>query len=114
MCCALIVFVIHRYAQATGEKGDVLLDENLVEYIRTSPLYLRDHSKFVLNKCIKNATDFLAKNDVMDYSLLVGIDAHTNELVVGMIDYIRTFTCMYSVLQFCFGVLIQFWKLTDQ
>ncbi|KAJ2549876.1 Mitochondrial distribution and morphology protein 12 [Coemansia sp. RSA 1878] len=30
--------------------------------------------------------------NVMDYSLLVGFDEAKNELVVGIIDFIRTFT----------------------
>lgn len=30
--------------------------------------------------------------DVMDYSLLVGFDRDRNELVVGIIDYIRQYT----------------------
>ncbi|KAG8328960.1 hypothetical protein J6590_098076 [Homalodisca vitripennis] len=35
---------------------------------------------------------FLATQAVMDYSLLVGLDETNKELVVGIIDYIRTFT----------------------
>ena len=34
----------------------------------------------------------MADKDVMDYSLLVGVDEVAQELVVGVIDYIRTFT----------------------
>jgi hypothetical protein len=36
--------------------------------------------------------DFLAALDVMDYSLLVGFDRDRQELVVGVIDYIRQYT----------------------
>jgi 1-phosphatidylinositol-3-phosphate 5-kinase len=28
----------------------------------------------------------------MDYSLVVGVDSEKQELVVGIVDYIRTFT----------------------
>jgi len=28
----------------------------------------------------------------MDYSLVVGVDSEKHELVVGIVDYIRTFT----------------------
>jgi hypothetical protein len=41
------------------------------------------------------ATDsalFLASLNVMDYSLVVGVDSERKELVVGVVDYIRTFT----------------------
>ena len=39
-----------------------------------------------------NDTLFLSKLNVMDYSLLVGIDEEKHELVVGIVDFIRTFT----------------------
>ncbi len=35
---------------------------------------------------------FLSNLNVMDYSLVVGIDEEKGELVVGIVDYIRTFT----------------------
>lgn len=81
-----------RYVTSTGKEGDVLLDENLVEFMCSSPLYLRDHCKYVLRHSIQNDTTFLAAHGVMDYSLLLGIDEERGQLVVGIIDYIRTFT----------------------
>lgn len=81
-----------RYAQATGHTGDVLLDENLLEFLIKSPIYIRAHSKYLLESAIRNDTNFLTHNKVMDYSLLVCIDEVNKELVVGIIDYIRTFT----------------------
>ena len=35
---------------------------------------------------------FLTENNIIDYSLLVGINNEKNVLTVGLIDYIRTFT----------------------
>ncbi|OAD57576.1 Putative 1-phosphatidylinositol 3-phosphate 5-kinase [Eufriesea mexicana] len=70
----------------------VLLDENLLNMSCDSPLYIRSHSKAVLNKAIEQDTKFLADNSVMDYSLLVGLEPNSDELVLGIIDYIRTFT----------------------
>ena len=53
--------------------------------------------QFVLGKAIAHDTEFLAAKDVMDYSLLVGVD-DKQELVVGIIDYIRTFTwCVFRI-----------------
>ena len=34
----------------------------------------------------------LCSHNLMDYSLLLGIDRQKNELVLGIIDYIREFT----------------------
>jgi len=80
-----------RYVHNSA-KDDVLMDENLLEMIRESPLFIRPHSKAILSKAIYNDTEFLSTNMVMDYSLLVGIDEAKSELVVGIIDYIRTYT----------------------
>lgn len=37
-------------------------------------------------------TEFLVSNSIMDYSLLVGVDAEENCLVVAIIDYVRQYT----------------------
>ncbi|XP_022917370.2 1-phosphatidylinositol 3-phosphate 5-kinase [Onthophagus taurus] len=70
----------------------VLLDENLLYMSCDSPLYIFHHSKAVLAAAIQKDIEFLSAQSVMDYSLLVGRDTNNKELVVGIIDYIRTFT----------------------
>ncbi|XP_020931825.1 1-phosphatidylinositol 3-phosphate 5-kinase isoform X10 [Sus scrofa] len=70
----------------------VLLDENLLKMVRDNPLYIRSHSKAVLRASIRSDSHFLSSHLIIDYSLLVGRDDTSNELVVGIIDYIRTFT----------------------
>ncbi|KAL0074752.1 hypothetical protein F4703DRAFT_1890800 [Phycomyces blakesleeanus] len=82
----------NRHVQETGKKNEVLLDENMVELVYQSPLFLRVHAKEMLNDCLHNDTLFLSRLDVMDYSLLVGVDEENQELVVGIVDFIRTFT----------------------
>uniref|UniRef100_A0A8C8SZ73 1-phosphatidylinositol 3-phosphate 5-kinase n=1 Tax=Pelusios castaneus TaxID=367368 RepID=A0A8C8SZ73_9SAUR len=70
----------------------VLLDENLLKMVRDNPLYIRSHCKAVLKASIHSDSHFLSSHLIIDYSLLVGRDDASNELVVGIIDYIRTFT----------------------
>jgi 1-phosphatidylinositol-3-phosphate 5-kinase len=82
----------NRLIKPTGRANEVLLDENLMEISHTSPLYLRDHAKLILRTALWNDTLFLSNLNVMDYSLVVGVDAENKELVVGVVDYIRTFT----------------------
>jgi 1-phosphatidylinositol-3-phosphate 5-kinase len=82
----------NRKIQSTGERNEVLLDENMVEFIYESPLFAREHSKKVLRSSVHNDTLFLARQNVMDYSLMVAIDENRKELVVGIIDCIRTYT----------------------
>lgn len=82
----------NRRIQSTGEKNEVLLDENMVEFIYESPLFAREHSKKLLRASVWNDTLFLSKQNVMDYSLMVAIEEDKKELVVGIIDCIRTYT----------------------
>ena len=56
------------------------------------PFYVREHSKRILRGALLHDTRFLADINVMDYSFLVGVDSSNNELVVGIVDYIRTYT----------------------
>ena len=81
-----------RRIQSTGEQNEVLLDENMVEFIYESPLFSRQHNKKLFQASIWNDTLFLARQNVMDYSLMIAIDENRRELVVGIIDCIRTYT----------------------
>jgi 1-phosphatidylinositol-3-phosphate 5-kinase len=82
----------NRKIQSTGEQNEVLLDENMVEFISESPLFAREHSKKLLRASVWNDTLFLARQNVMDYSLMIAVDETRKELVVGIIDCIRTYT----------------------
>lgn len=82
----------NRKIQSTGEQNEVLLDENMVEFIYESPLFAREHSKKLLRASVWNDTLFLARQNVMDYSLMVAVDESRKELVIGIIDCIRTYT----------------------
>ncbi len=50
-----------------------------------APFYLREHSKRILRGALYNDSKFLADINVMDYSLVVGVDSEKNELVVGIV-----------------------------
>ncbi|KAK9241054.1 hypothetical protein V1525DRAFT_447599 [Lipomyces kononenkoae] len=82
----------NRHVEQTGKANEVLLDENMVEYIFESPLFVREYSKKILRASLWNDTLFLAKMNVMDYSLVIAIDHERHQLVVGIIDCLRTFT----------------------
>ena len=85
----------NRKIQSTGNKDEVLLDENMVEFIYESPLFVREHSKKLLRASVWNDTLFLARQNVMDYSLMIAVDEDREdrkELVVGIVDCIRTYT----------------------
>ena len=49
------------------------------------PFYVREHSKRILRGALLHDTRFLADINVMDYSLVVGVDSQNSELVVGIV-----------------------------
>ncbi|CAA3013956.1 1-phosphatidylinositol-3-phosphate 5-kinase FAB1A-like [Olea europaea subsp. europaea] len=81
-----------RYNPDSSGSNKVLLDENLIEAMPTSPIFLGTKAKRLLERAVWNDTSFLASIDVMDYSLLVGVDEEKHELVLGIIDFMRQYT----------------------
>ncbi|KAL0374632.1 UNVERIFIED_CONTAM: 1-phosphatidylinositol-3-phosphate 5-kinase FAB1B [Sesamum radiatum] len=81
-----------RYNPDSSGSNKVLLDQNLIEAMPTSPIFLGTKAKRLLERAVWNDTSFLASIDVMDYSLLVGIDEEKHELVLGIIDFMRQYT----------------------
>ncbi|KAK4423472.1 putative 1-phosphatidylinositol-3-phosphate 5-kinase FAB1C [Sesamum alatum] len=81
-----------RYNSDTTGANKVLLDMNLLETLHTNPIFLGSKAKRRLERAVWNDTSFLASVDVMDYSLLVGVDEERKELVLGIIDYMRQYT----------------------
>eukprot|EP00887_Chlorella_sp_A99_P005551 scaffold1.g5551.t1 len=72
--------------------GAVLLDENLRELNLSCPTAVGPSAYARLQRALWSDTAFLAGLGVMDYSLLVGVDRRRQELVVGVIDFIRQYT----------------------
>ncbi|KAM6600020.1 hypothetical protein CsatA_019629 [Cannabis sativa] len=81
-----------RYNADTSGSNKVLLDQNLIEAMPTSPIFVGNKAKRLLERAVWNDTSFLASIDVMDYSLLVGVDEEKHELVLGIIDFMRQYT----------------------
>lgn len=81
-----------RYNPDSSGSNKVLLDQNLIEAMPTSPIFVGNKAKRLLERAVWNDTSFLASIDVMDYSLLVGVDKEKHELVLGIIDFMRQYT----------------------
>lgn len=76
----------NRKIESTGERDEVLLDENLVDIIYSeTPIFVREHTKKLLKASVWNDTLFLSQNNVMDYSLMAGFDDANHEIIVGII-----------------------------
>ncbi|KAL8278325.1 hypothetical protein RQP46_009217 [Phenoliferia psychrophenolica] len=83
----------NRHVQVSPDRpNEVLMDENLVQISYKNPLYVREASKRFIRTAIHNDSLFLSNINVMDYSLVVGVDSVKQELVVGIVDFIRTYT----------------------
>jgi len=68
-----------------------LLDGDFLEYTLGRPMPMTDRAKAVFQMSILNDTLFLSIINVLDYSILVGVDEETHELVVGIIDFMRQY-----------------------
>lgn len=81
----------NRKIESTGERDEVLLDENLVDIIYSeTPIFVREHTKKLLKASVWNDTLFLSQNNVMDYSLMAGFDDANHEIIVGIIGKLYT------------------------
>jgi hypothetical protein len=74
-----------------GTSLPTLLDGDFLEFTSGRPLPLTDRAKAVFHMSILNDTLFLSMINVLDYSILVGIDEEKMELVVGIIDFMRQY-----------------------
>uniref|UniRef100_A0A0E0LQD7 1-phosphatidylinositol-3-phosphate 5-kinase n=1 Tax=Oryza punctata TaxID=4537 RepID=A0A0E0LQD7_ORYPU len=84
--------IFSRHVAHSNDRDTVYLDQNYVEDMRVSPIYIGGRTKHLLQRAIWNDTSFLTSVNVMDYSLLVGVDKQKHELVFGIIDYLRQYT----------------------
>jgi hypothetical protein len=83
----------NRYVkeQDRAEKR-VLLDENFMEHTEGFSMPIYEQAKALMRLAIWNDTVFLTELEVVDYSVLVGIDERRRELVMGIIDYLHLYT----------------------
>jgi hypothetical protein len=95
-------------SSTSNEEKRTLLDGNFIQSIYSengknflasqgdfdsiSALSLHPHSRHLLFEALAKDTDFLARSNVVDYSLLIGIDPYRKELVVGLVDYLCEYT----------------------
>lgn len=81
----------HSQSAQSNEHISTLLDGDFLEFTSGRPMPLTDRAKAVFQMSILNDTLFLNYIYVLDYSILVGFDEENNELVVGIIDFMRQY-----------------------
>ncbi|TIB17380.1 hypothetical protein E3P89_00129 [Wallemia ichthyophaga] len=74
------------------KSGGTLGDADWEKTDNISMHLIHSHSKHIIEEALKNDTQFLMDQNIMDYSFLIGVDMRRRELVVGIIDAIGAFT----------------------
>jgi 1-phosphatidylinositol-3-phosphate 5-kinase len=69
----------------------VLLDDNFIQLNCGRPFPLRKRAKEYLDKAVRNDSMFLSVINVVDYSILAGVDESSYTMRVGIIDYMRQY-----------------------
>jgi 1-phosphatidylinositol-3-phosphate 5-kinase len=78
----------------------VFFNDTALSAAHLAPFYLREHSKRILRGALYNDSKFLADLNVMDYSLIVGVDSQKNELVVGIVgELCSMFLASFSIFK---------------
>ncbi|KAI0314043.1 hypothetical protein OF83DRAFT_1138748, partial [Amylostereum chailletii] len=69
-----------------------LFDGEWIEGQERALTLVHPHSKVILREGLRSDCDFLAKSNIMDYSLLLGIDETEKEISCGLVDTIGSYT----------------------
>ena len=77
--------------------SQVLMDDNLMELTKGLPFPMKNLANKYLQSAIENDTEFLSSVNIVDYSILVGIDEDNLEVSVGIIDYMRQYDIIKRV-----------------
>ncbi|RPD53925.1 hypothetical protein L226DRAFT_538834 [Lentinus tigrinus ALCF2SS1-7] len=81
-----------RVKASSGINSKTLFDGEWIEGQQRALTLVQPHSKVVLQEAIKADCEFLAKSNIMDYSLLLGIDEENKQMVCGLVDTIGSYT----------------------
>ncbi|THG96523.1 hypothetical protein EW026_g5325 [Hermanssonia centrifuga] len=79
-------------AASSSSGSKTLFDGDWIEGQQRALTLVQPHSKVVLQEAIKADSEFLAKSNIMDYSLLVGIDEDNKQIACGLVDTIGSYT----------------------
>ncbi|KAF8625461.1 hypothetical protein AX17_006862 [Amanita inopinata Kibby_2008] len=75
-----------------GGRKRTLFDSEWIEGQQKTLMLVRPESKKVLCEAVRSDADYLARMNIMDYSLLLGIDEEGKQIVCGLVDTIGSYT----------------------
>ncbi|KAJ7760904.1 hypothetical protein DFH07DRAFT_740406 [Mycena maculata] len=79
-------------ASGAAQNVKTLFDGEWIEGQQRTLTLVRPHSKVVLREAIRSDAEFLAKSNIMDYSLLLGVDQERKQIACGLVDTIGPYT----------------------
>jgi 1-phosphatidylinositol-3-phosphate 5-kinase len=77
--------ILGRPSDSRKDSDEALCDDDWVKGNYRNILMTHGHSKNIIREAIHNDTRFLAESNIVDYSLLVGVDEQRKELVIGIV-----------------------------
>ncbi|PCH34847.1 hypothetical protein WOLCODRAFT_139614 [Wolfiporia cocos MD-104 SS10] len=76
----------------SSSNSKTLFDGEWIEDQRRALTLVHPHSKVVFQEAIRTDCDFLARSNIMDYSLLLGVDEENKRIACGLVDTIGSYT----------------------
>lgn len=86
--------IASRKVKSKGEptRKRTLHDSEWIEVQKQAPILLCGHSAHILREGLRADAEFLAKSNIMDYSLLLGVDEKKCQIACGLVDTIGSYT----------------------
>ncbi|TFY80195.1 hypothetical protein EWM64_g3820 [Hericium alpestre] len=81
-----------RKVKPSSSTSKILFDGEWIEDQQRTLTLILPHSKTVLHEGLKSDCEFLVKSNIMDYSLLVGVDEENRQNFCGLVDTIGSYT----------------------
>jgi len=79
-------------SNTNGSTKRTLFDGEWIEGQKKSLMLVHPHSKRILEEAIRADADFLSRSNIMDYSLLLGVDLQQKQICCGLVDTIGSYT----------------------
>ncbi|KAA1470932.1 hypothetical protein DENSPDRAFT_798498 [Dentipellis sp. KUC8613] len=81
-----------RKVKTSTSASKILFDGEWIEGQQRALTLVYPHSKAILNDGLKSDCEFLARSNIMDYSLLLGVDEEHRQTFCGLVDTIGSYT----------------------
>ncbi|KZO99800.1 hypothetical protein CALVIDRAFT_510745 [Calocera viscosa TUFC12733] len=78
-----------RRVKAPGKR--MMFDVEFLDTQKRQPAYVSSHSRLVVREAIRSDAAFLTSSNIMDYSMLLGVDDQDHVIACGLVDTIGSY-----------------------